>query len=104
MPKLTIISPSGESKTFNVAAGTTVMQVGRDEMMGIEGTCGGCLSCATCHVVVDPKWFQLTGEMSEDENVMLELAAERSATSRLGCQIKMSDGLDGLIVRVPAEP
>jgi len=103
MPKLTIISPSGESKTFEVESGNTVMQVGRDEMMGIEGTCGGCISCATCHVVVDPNWFRLVGEMSEDENMMLELAAERSATSRLGCQIKMSDELDGLVVRVPAE-
>ncbi len=103
MPKLVMTSPDGETKTFDVEAGSTVMEVGRDEMMGIEGTCGGCLSCATCHVIVDPDWFERTGAVSDDEDEMLEMAAERTATSRLGCQIKMTDELDGLVVTVSSE-
>ena len=103
MPKLVMTSSDGETKTFDVAEGTTVMEVGRDEMMGVEGTCGGCLSCATCHVIVDPEWFEATGEISDDEDEMLDLAAERAPTSRLGCQIEMTSDLDGLVVTVPNE-
>lgn len=103
MPKLVITNPDGETKELDVAVGTTVMEAGRDEMMGVEGTCGGCLSCATCHVIIDEAWFAKTGDISDDEDEMLDMAAERTATSRLGCQIEMSDALDGLSVTVPAE-
>lgn len=103
MPKLVMTSADGETRTLDVDVGTTVMEAGRDEMMGIEGTCGGCLSCATCHVVVNPEWFERTGEISDDEDEMLELAAERRETSRLGCQIEITTELDGLRVTVPSE-
>ncbi|MHC8508675.1 MAG: 2Fe-2S iron-sulfur cluster-binding protein [Rhodospirillales bacterium] len=103
MPKLMMTSAAGEAKTYDVKTGVTVMETGRDEMTGIEGTCGGCLSCATCHVIVDPEWFERTGAVSDDEDEMLDLAAERTATSRLGCQIEMTDALDGLKVTVPRE-
>lgn len=103
MPKLVMTSTDGETKTFDVDIGATVMEVGRDELMGIEGTCGGCLSCATCHVIVDPDWFKQSGEVSDDEDEMLDMAAERTPTSRLGCQIEMTDDLDGLTVIVPDE-
>ncbi|MHC8509044.1 MAG: 2Fe-2S iron-sulfur cluster-binding protein [Rhodospirillales bacterium] len=103
MPKLIMTSAAGETKMYDVKAGVTVMETGRDEMAGIEGTCGGCLSCATCHVIVDPEWFERTGAVSDDEDEMLELAAERTVTSRLGCQIEMTDELDGLKVTVPNE-
>lgn len=103
MPKLVMTSSDGKTKTFDVAEGTTVMEVGRDEVMGLEGTCGGCLSCATCHVIVAPEWFEATGAVSDDEDEMLDMAAERSETSRLGCQIKMTSNLDGLAVTVPDE-
>ena len=103
MPKLVMTSTDGETKTFDVDIGATVMEVGRDELMGIEGTCGGCLSCATCHVIVDPDWFKQSGEVSDDEDEMLDMAAERTPTSRLGCQVKMTDDLDGLNVIVPDE-
>ena len=79
------------------------MEAGRDANLGIEGTCGGCLSCATCHVIVDPAWFPKTGAPSEDEVDMLDLAFGLSETSRLGCQIEMSDDLDGLKVTIPED-
>jgi len=103
MPKLIMTSDDGVTKTLDVKVGTTVMEIGRDEMMGVEGACGGCLSCATCHVIVYPEWFERTGEIADDEDEMLDLAAERTETSRLGCQIRMTDELDGLTVTVPSE-
>ena len=103
MPQLIVTSCRGETKAFNVRVGTSVMEVGRDGMMGIEGACGGCLSCATCHVVIDPAWFERTGEISDDEDEMLDMVTGRMPTSRLGCQIRMSDDLNGLAVTVPEE-
>jgi len=79
------------------------MEAGRDANLGIEGTCGGCLSCATCHIIVNPDWFEKTGVPSEDEVDMLDLAFGLSQTSRLGCQIEMSDDLDGLKVAIPED-
>ena len=77
------------------------MELGRDANMGVEGTCGGSLSCATCHVIFDEAGFALVGSASEDEMDMLDLAFGVEATSRLGCQIKVTDALDGITVRVP---
>ena len=68
----------------------------------IEGECGGCLSCATCHVFVDPAWLEMTGPMEDVEDTMLEMTdVERRETSRLSCQIKITPELDGLVLRVP---
>ena len=79
------------------------MEAGRDANMGIEGTCGGSLSCATCHVVFGADDYARVGPPSEDEMDMLDLAFNVTETSRLGCQIKMSDELDGLTAKVPEE-
>ncbi len=68
---------------------------------GIDGDCGGVCACATCHVYVDREWLAATGERTETETDMLELAADVEENSRLACQIKVSEGLDGLIVRTP---
>ncbi|HCD80035.1 MAG TPA: 2Fe-2S ferredoxin, partial [Alphaproteobacteria bacterium] len=70
---------------------------------GIDADCGGECSCATCHVIVDPDWFAKTGGPSEDEEDMLDLAFGLTETSRLGCQIEMSDALDGLRLTVPED-
>jgi 2Fe-2S ferredoxin len=68
----------------------------------IEGECGGCLSCATCHVFVDPEWYERTGEVDEIEDTMLDMTdVEREENSRLSCQIIASPELDGLILYVP---
>jgi ferredoxin len=101
MPNIIFVTPDGNEHTVAVENGVTVMEAGRDANLGIEGTCGGCLSCATCHVIVDPAWFPKTGAPSEDELDMLDLAFGLSETSRLGCQIEMSDSLDGLKLTIP---
>ena len=103
MPNIIFVKPDESEHMIAVESGTTVMEAGRDANLGIEGTCGGCLSCATCHVIVDPAWFPKTGAPSEDEVDMLDLAFGLSETSRLGCQIEMSDDLDGLKVTIPED-
>ena len=103
MTNIIFVKPDGSEHTIVVENGTTVMEAGRDANLGIEGTCGGCLSCATCHVIVDSAWFAKTGTPSEDEVDMLDLAFGLSETSRLGCQIEVSDDLNGLKVAIPED-
>ena len=103
MPKIIFVKPDRSEHTIVVENGTTVMEAGRDANLGIEGTCGGCLSCATCHVIVDSAWFAKTGMPSEDEADMLDLAFGLSETSRLGCQIEMTEDLDGVKVTIPED-
>jgi len=101
MPSITFVKRDGSEETIEAAAGLSVMEVGRDNGIGIEGTCGGSLSCATCHVVVDEAWVEATGKPSLDEEDMLDLAFVLEETSRLGCQITLTADLDGLKVRLP---
>ena len=101
MASVTFILADGSEKTLDVADGTSIMEAGRDNNLGLEGTCGGSLSCATCHVILDADSFERVGAPSEDEMDMLDLAFGVAETSRLGCQIKMSDALDGIRVQVP---
>ena len=101
MPKLNFIKPDGSTHQLEVDNGTTIMEAGRDNNMGLEGTCGGSLSCATCHVIFSDQDFAIVGPPSEDEMDMLDLAFGVSPTSRLGCQIRMNDDLDGISVHVP---
>ena len=103
MPTIIFTTPDGKQHDVSVDDGVTVMEAGRDANLGIEGTCGGCLSCATCHVIVDPDWFAKTGGPREDEEDMLGLAFGLTETSRLGCQIEMSDALDGVRRTVPED-
>ena len=92
---------NGELKKIDAEDGLTLMEVARDNDLGIEGTCGGSISCCTCHIVIDKKWFEITGPPNPDEEDMLDLAVDLQPTSRLGCQIEMSELLDGLIVTIP---
>ena len=101
--KATWILPDGQSTTLEVAAGQSLMEaaVARG-VPGIVGECGGSMSCATCHVVVDPGWFARTGDIGTFEDQMLDVTeADREPTSRLSCQIKMTAALDGIVLRVP---
>ncbi|MEQ8665950.1 MAG: 2Fe-2S iron-sulfur cluster-binding protein [Rhodospirillales bacterium] len=102
MPKVTFVAPDGSARTVEVAPGRSVMQAavenGIDE---IEGTCGGVLACATCHVIVDDEWFSRLDPMVANEEAMLDFAEDVHPTSRLGCQIILTAGLDGLVVRLP---
>ena len=94
--------PDGSETACDVAAGLSLMEAalnnGVDEIIA---DCGGALSCATCHVYVDDGWMDRTGEPSEAEEDMLEFAVDRRPNSRLSCQIKLGEGLDGLSVALP---
>lgn len=94
---------NGETLTADVDNGTNLMEAAvANNVKDIEGECGGCLSCATCHVYVDPEWSAKTGTPDETEEVMLGIAeAEQKPESRLSCQIIVSDELEGLVIHVP---
>lgn len=102
MPKLTFIERNGEKREVEAPVGLSVMEVAHKYDVDIEGACEGSLACSTCHVIVDPSWFDRLTKPSEDEEDMLDLAFGLEKTSRLGCQIVMSEALDGLVVRLPA--
>jgi 2Fe-2S ferredoxin len=101
MPKLTFIERNGQPKEVEAPNGLSVLEVAHKYGVDIEGACEGSLACSTCHVIVDPAWAGRLAKPSEDEEDMLDLAFGLEKTSRLGCQIVISDALDGLIVRLP---
>ena len=102
MPKITYIEHDGTEHVIDVATGLTVMEGAvRNLVPGIDADCGGACACATCHVYVDPAWADKTGSREAMEDSMLDFAEEVQETSRLSCQIKVSDELDGLVVRMP---
>lgn len=102
MPRVTFIEPNGRRVAVDAAAGETLLEVARHGGVDIEGACGGSLACATCHVSIDNGFFDRLAPPSAEEDDMLDLATGLTATSRLGCQIVVTDGLDGLTVRVIA--
>lgn len=101
MPKMTFIEKDGNVAEVDAPLGLSVMEISHKHGIDIEGACGGCLACATCHVVVHPEWYDKLSEKQEEEEDMLDLAFDLKKTSRLGCQIVMSDELDGLVVALP---
>ena len=103
MPKLIFVDPEGNEKSVEAENGLSVMEVARDNDLDIEGTCGGSISCCTCHVIIDQDWFSIVGRPNPDEEDMLDLAVGLQPTSRLGCQIEVSNKLDGLRLLIPEE-
>ncbi|SIT11687.1 ferredoxin family 2Fe-2S iron-sulfur cluster binding protein [Insolitispirillum peregrinum] len=101
MPRMTFIDPNGTRHDVDAPEGLSVLEIAHQNKIGLEGACEGSLACSTCHVVIDPEWFDRLEEPSEDEEDMLDLAFGLTKTSRLGCQILMSAKLDGLVVRLP---
>ncbi|MGI9385540.1 MAG: 2Fe-2S iron-sulfur cluster-binding protein [Methyloligellaceae bacterium] len=102
MPKITYIEHDGTEHSVEAEVGMTVMEAAVKNMVpGIEAECGGACACATCHVYVEPDWRAPTGEPEEMEEDMLDFAFDVRESSRLSCQIKVTDALDGLVVRVP---
>ncbi len=102
MPKITFIDAEGQSRSVDADAGATVMETAiRHGIPGIEAECGGACACATCHVYVDEAWRQQTGAPSGMEEDMLDFGYDIRPNSRLSCQIKVTDALDGLVVRTP---
>ena len=104
MPAVVFILPTGESRTVDVAPGTTLMTAAvKNGIDGIIGECGGVCMCATCHIYVRQDFFDKLPPALDSEEAVLEITnAERLPNSRLSCQIKMTDALDGLTVEVPA--
>jgi len=103
MPDITFIHPDGRAQNVDAALGDSAMsaaiRAGIDE---IVAECGGCAVCATCHVYVDDAWLARVGEVSSDEDELLEgVATDRLPNSRLSCQIKITEALDGLVLRLP---
>jgi 2Fe-2S ferredoxin len=102
MAKITYIDFGGTRLVVDVPSGLSVMEGAIDNNVpGIEAECGGACSCATCHVYVDTAWIEATGNPGHLEGDMLECAMDLQDNSRLSCQIKVTDELDGLIVRMP---
>jgi 2Fe-2S ferredoxin len=103
MPKITYVEPDGERIEAEGEVGATVMETAiLNGVPGIVAECGGACSCATCHVYVDDAWTAVVGGPSPMEEDMLDFAYEVKPTSRLSCQIKVRDALDGLVVKVPS--
>src|SRR5260370_39836407 len=102
MPRMIFIERDGTPRDVDAPLGLSVLEIAHKNRIDIEGACEGSLACSTCHVVVDPEWYELLQEASEDEEDMLDLAFGLTATSRLGCQILIPEELDGLTVRPPA--
>lgn len=104
MPKLIVVTREGEERTLEGEAGLSVMEVirdgGIDELLAL---CGGCCSCATCHVHVDPAFADRLAPLSADEDDLLDSSDDRDATSRLSCQIPFGPELDGLRVTIAKE-
>ena len=102
MAKITYIEHDGTEHVVEVKPGLSVMEGAvRNNIPGIDADCGGACACATCHVYVDEAWRDKTGEASAMEESMLDFAEEVQPNSRLSCQIRVSDALDGLVVRMP---
>jgi 2Fe-2S ferredoxin len=104
MPKITFIDHGGAERTVEAEAGSTVMEAAiRNAIPGIEAECGGACACATCHVYVADDWTDIVGKPAPMEEDMLDFAFDVRATSRLSCQIRVSEALDGLTVKTPAK-
>lgn len=102
MTKITFIEHNGKEHTIDGENDMTLMEVAvKNRIPGIDADCGGACACATCHVFVEPEWFEKTGQAKESEEDMLDFAFDVRENSRLSCQIVVSDELDGLVVRIP---
>jgi 2Fe-2S ferredoxin len=104
MPEIFVTTREGATSSLTVKAGISLMEAlrdgGHDELLAL---CGGCCSCATCHVYVDPEHLAKLPAMSEDENELLDSTSHRNETSRLSCQVKLTDALNGLKATIAPE-
>ena len=95
--------PDGTERNVEAPIGDSVLEIAHANDIDIEGACEGCMACSTCHVIVDKDWYRKLPEPSEDEEDILDLAFGLTRTSRLGCQMIITVGLDGLRVSLPGE-
>lgn len=102
MPKITYVDATGEERTVEAKTGMTVMETAiKNDVPGIDADCGGACACATCHVYVDEEWLGKLDEQQAMEQSMLDFAENVKPNSRLSCQIRITDELDGLKVTTP---
>ncbi|HTZ80097.1 MAG TPA: ferredoxin family 2Fe-2S iron-sulfur cluster binding protein [Stellaceae bacterium] len=102
MPRMVFIERDGTRREVDAPVGLSVLEIAHRNNIDLEGACEGSLACSTCHVVVDAEWYDLLKDPTEDEEDMLDLAFGLTRTSRLGCQIIITEELDGLTVSLPA--
>jgi 2Fe-2S ferredoxin len=102
MPRIVFVTPDGNQTPVDVAEGTSVLQAAWDNKIDIEGACEGCMACSTCHVIVDEPHFADLPDPSDEEEDLLDLASGVRPTSRLGCQITITAGTDGIVITLPA--
>ena len=103
MPNIIFIERDGNRKAVEAKVGDTLLDVAWANKIDVEGACEGSLACSTCHLIVDDDWFARLPAADEDEEDMLDLAFGLTRTSRLGCQLKVTEDLDGLVVSLPKE-
>lgn len=102
MPSVTFILSDGSKKSYEAEEGETLLNLAhRSDPDLLEGACEGSLACSTCHVVVNPKFYDILDPISDEENDMLDLAFGLTETSRLGCQIIITKKIDGISVTIP---
>jgi ferredoxin len=101
--KVEFVTSKGDTVSAEAEPGDNLLRVAQAAGLPLEGTCEGQMACSTCHVIVAPEWFDRLEEASEEEEDMLDLAAGAVRTSRLSCQIDLTEALDGLVVTIPAE-
>lgn len=104
MTKIVFIEKTGKEVEIEAQNGLSIMEVARKNGIQMEGACGGCLACATCHVIVDPEWFKKLPPKEEAEEDMLDVAFGLKKTSRLSCQLPVTDELNGIRVALPGAP
>ena len=102
MPKMTFVDPDGTRREVDAPVGLSVLEIAHKNGINLEGACEGSLACSTCHVIVDPEDYDRLKDATEDEEDMLDLAFGLTHTSRLGCQIIITEELDGLTVTLPS--
>lgn len=102
MPKVVFLEPDGERREIDAPEGESILEIAHRHGIDLEGACEGSLACSTCHVIVDPEFYARLGEPTEDEEDMLDLAFGLTHTSRLGCQIVLTEALDGIVLKLPS--
>jgi 2Fe-2S ferredoxin len=102
MPRIIFVNPDETRLEIEAPAGLSILEVAHQNNIDLEGACEGSLACSTCHVIIDPAWYSKLEDATEDEEDMLDLAFGLTRTSRLGCQIILTEELDGLTLRLPS--
>ncbi|MDR1366248.1 MAG: 2Fe-2S iron-sulfur cluster binding domain-containing protein [Holosporales bacterium] len=103
MPKINFVKADGGVIAAEVSVGTTILQAAEDNNIGLSGPCGGNLACGHCHVVIDEQWSDKLPKPEEAEESLLDMVWNAKPTSRMGCQVRITSELDGIVVHLPQQ-